>query len=157
MNANKLVIRIIDKGGLLGAIAKNYKRDKNKKNQYLRECSEMCDSKLAQDLWGEDLVTDIKEYSKHEDFRYKRVSPFSVSIVKRIKSLRKQKGIKQEVMALSLNLTQSSYSKIEDGFRPLTLDQFYIIASLLKISVVELLDITTEKTTLPYSTLQNEK
>ncbi len=145
MSATKILNRIIDKGGLLGAVAKTCLKDKHKKSTYLRECSEMCNTKLARDLWGIDLITDITEYSKGEEFSYKRVNPFSLSIIKKIKALRKQKGIKQEVIAGFLKMTQSSYSKIEDGFRPLTLDQFYVIASTLNTSITELLDISTEK------------
>jgi hypothetical protein len=54
---------IINKGGLMGAVAKMYINDKEKAKQFIAECFEQCHNRSAQIHWGEDLVKDIINYS----------------------------------------------------------------------------------------------
>ncbi|MBA3706088.1 MAG: hypothetical protein H0W84_09375 [Bacteroidetes bacterium] len=63
IEASTLLERIISKGGLMGRAAKVYAGDQEKADQFIRECAEQCHNKLAQDMWGGDLVMAIKEYS----------------------------------------------------------------------------------------------
>ena len=54
---------------------------------------------------------------------------------KRIKELRKQRGMTQEKLAEELNMTPKSVSKIETGERGTTIDTICLIAALLGTSV----------------------
>lgn len=54
---------------------------------------------------------------------------------KRIRELRKQKGMTQEKMAEELNITPKAVSKIETGERGTTIDTICLIATLLETSV----------------------
>jgi DNA-binding Xre family transcriptional regulator len=150
MTANQILVRIIEKGGILGQCAKVWSSDKEKVDSFIKECSENCNNRLALELWGEDLVTDIKRYCTAQSYRNKKVNEFNLLIINTIKALRKQKGVKQDVVADSLAMTQSNYSKIEDGLRPLTLDQFYTIATLLNISTSEIIAFSTNKKSSHY-------
>lgn len=58
---------------------------------------------------------------------------------KRIIELRQKKGMRQSEMALTLNLSQSSYSRIENNAENLTIEQLEKIAVALDVSVKELL------------------
>lgn len=51
------------KGGLYGRAVELYMSDDEKADQFIRECAEQCHNKLAQELWGEELVSDILNYS----------------------------------------------------------------------------------------------
>lgn len=51
------------KGGLYGRAAEMYMNDDEKGDQFIKECAEQCHNKLAQDMWGEQLVSDILKYS----------------------------------------------------------------------------------------------
>ena len=145
MTANKILARIIEKGGILGQCAKVWSGDKEKIDLFIKECSAHCNNRLALELWGKDLVDEIKRYCKAQSYKIKKVNEFNLLIINTIKALRKQKGVKQDVIADSLDMTQSNYSKIEDGLRPLTLDQFYTIATLLNISTSEIIAFSTDK------------
>ncbi len=62
MKGSDILSRIINKGGIMSAVAKMYINDEEKANQFIRECSEQCHNQSAKDFWGEELVTDIIKY-----------------------------------------------------------------------------------------------
>ena len=55
-----------------------------------------------------------------------------------LKKLRKTKGIKQDVLARALGMTQSNYSKIEKGIRQLSMVQVKLILATLNADMIEL-------------------
>lgn len=52
------------KGGFYSRFAEMYMNDEEKADLFIKECAEQCQNKLAQKMWGEDLVLSIEEYSK---------------------------------------------------------------------------------------------
>lgn len=60
-------------------------------------------------------------------------------ILKRVVSLRKNRGISHEAMATNLDLSQTAYSKIEKGETKLSIERLYKIAEILDSSVEELM------------------
>jgi hypothetical protein len=61
----KILNDIISKGGLMASCAKLYLNDEVMAHQFIIECSEQCDQVLAKEYWGNELVFDIINYSKH--------------------------------------------------------------------------------------------
>ena len=55
-------------------------------------------------------------------------------ILERIKQIRNLKGIKQEYIAMQIEVSQSTYSKIEKGSQKLTFEMLQNIAQVLGIS-----------------------
>jgi hypothetical protein len=53
------------KGGLYGRAAEMYMNDDEKADQFIKECAEQCHNRLAQEMWGEELVLSIREYSQN--------------------------------------------------------------------------------------------
>lgn len=145
MNASQILTRIIEKGSILGQCAEFCSNDNKKTDLFIKECFEQCETNMAWELWGGDLIADIKRYCKSQNEKNKKVSDFSFLIINTIKTIRKQKGIKQGVIANSLNMKQSNYSKIEDGLRPLTTDQLNIIATMLGVSALDILASSLKK------------
>jgi hypothetical protein len=62
LKASDIMERIILRGGLYGRAASNYIRDEKQSYQFIRECFEQCHNKSAQDLWGSELVKDIRKF-----------------------------------------------------------------------------------------------
>lgn len=62
-----------------------------------------------------------------------------MSLSKRISDLRQKKGFKQSEMAALVDLSQSSYSRIENNPETLTLEQLEKLAKALDVSVIELI------------------
>lgn len=60
-------------------------------------------------------------------------------ILKRVVSLRKNRGISHEAMATNLDLSQAAYSKIEKGETKLSIERLYKIAEILDSTVEELM------------------
>jgi len=58
---------IVNKGGLIGACAKIYSTDPQMADAFIRECKEQCHNKLAKDLWGKELVSEIIEYCQEKE------------------------------------------------------------------------------------------
>lgn len=75
-----------------------------------------------------------------------------MSIEEKIKQFREQKRYSQLYMANQLNISQSSYNKIENGQSQLSLDKFYQICKIFNISMDELYHLN-----LGSSTLKNKK
>jgi transcriptional regulator with XRE-family HTH domain len=65
------------------------------------------------------------------------------TILKKIIIKRSEKNISQEYMAEKLNITQSFYSKIENGKRELKLISLLEIAEILELDLYELLAVAT--------------
>lgn len=53
------------KGGFYGTFAEMYMHDEVKADLFIKECAEQCQNKLAQKMWGEDLVSAIQEYGRN--------------------------------------------------------------------------------------------
>lgn len=56
-----------------------------------------------------------------------------------IRKIRTQKGYSQEYMAYELNISQKTYSNIENNKSPLTIEMVEKIAILLDVSFIDLL------------------
>lgn len=56
-----------------------------------------------------------------------------------IRKIRTQKGYSQEYMAYELNISQKTYSNIENNKSPLTIEMIEKIATLLDVSFIDLL------------------
>ncbi len=67
------------------------------------------------------------------------------SIGLRIKKIREGKGISQEAMAMELNITQSSYGRLEKNDNRLTVPKLTKIAKVLDVSIAYLFDEKTAK------------
>ncbi len=67
-----------------------------------------------------------------------------MDISKNIISIRESKGIKQSEIAQMLDIEQSNYSRLEKRGNKLTLEQIEKIATALKVTVTEILGITTD-------------
>lgn len=132
---DKLLKQIIEKGGLLGECAKTWLNDEEKVNLFLKECSEMCNTPVAKKLWGDKLIRAIIRHCKTRSFKDRRVSGFDLELRNVIKELRGHKGVGQKVMADALEMTQSNYSRIEEGLRPLTIGQLEVIAKTLNVPI----------------------
>lgn len=59
---NRILNRIINKGGLYGRFAELYLTDSEIAKQFIIECSEQCDKKSLIEFWGERLTQDIIKY-----------------------------------------------------------------------------------------------
>ena len=57
---------------------------------------------------------------------------------KKVKRLRKQKGLSQEELSLNLDLDGSYIGKVENGKLNITIDKISAIAKFLEVEVVEL-------------------
>ena len=57
----------------------------------------------------------------------------------KIRIARTIKGYSQEYMAFMLNISQSTYSKMESGSIELTVQRLFEIAELLEVKIIELL------------------
>lgn len=67
-----------------------------------------------------------------------------MNISKNIISIRESKGIKQSEIAQMLDIEQSNYSRLEKRGHKLTLEQIEKIADALKVTVAEILGISTD-------------
>lgn len=65
-------------------------------------------------------------------------NPYTVAFGKRVRGIRKQKGISQEQLAHLAQIDRSYMGKIERGEFNLTLTKIYQLSNALQISVVEL-------------------
>lgn len=64
-------------------------------------------------------------------------------IHEKLKPLRKKHGYSQEEVAEALHMSQNNYSLIETGKTKLDIERLFSIAAFYKISVYELLEIST--------------
>lgn len=65
-------------------------------------------------------------------------------ILERIKKIRNLRGVKQEYIALQMGMSQSTYSKIENGNQKLTFEVIGKIANALNVSINQLTDKDTQ-------------
>lgn len=63
MKRKTILNAIKAKGGLYGRAVEMYMNDDEKADQFIRECAEQCHNRLAQELWGEELVSEILNFS----------------------------------------------------------------------------------------------
>ena len=141
MTAKKILNQIIKKGGLLGNVALSFRQDKEKTSRYLKECYQMTHTKLAKELWGDELTQSIIDYFNDSGHKNKRVDKFDRQVIKAIKDSRISKRIKQDCIASALEMTQSNYCKLEKGLIPPTVGQVERIATALNISIFDILDL----------------
>ncbi|MCW3076121.1 MAG: hypothetical protein JWO32_730 [Bacteroidetes bacterium] len=62
----KILKEIINKGGLMGYVAKMYLNDESLAHQFILECAQQCHNKQAIDFWGTELTQKIIKHSKTE-------------------------------------------------------------------------------------------
>lgn len=74
-------------------------------------------------------------------------------IIMKIRRHRDIKGFSQEYMAEKMNLTQSTYAKIENNYTKLTIDRLNEISKILEIDISDLLQ---EKHPKIYNIYNNE-
>jgi transcriptional regulator with XRE-family HTH domain len=60
-------------------------------------------------------------------------------VIRNIRKMRNDRELSQENVAFNLQISQSSYAKMESGQSKLSVDRLYQLASFFKISVEELL------------------
>lgn len=63
---------------------------------------------------------------------------------KNIRKYRELKGYSQEYMAHELDITQSSYAKLENDSTKITVERLFSIAQLLEMEMTELLDLKNQ-------------
>lgn len=63
----------------------------------------------------------------------------------RIRKMREEKGITQELMAMSLDITQSNYGRLEKDDRRLTVPKIQKIAEILNVSIAQIFNESSEK------------
>jgi len=138
----KILNLIIEKGGLPGACANLFRKDKNKSRLFIRECHAMCHTSTAKQLWGEELIQAITVYSQKKALANEnKITSFDQKIANTIKSLRSTKRYKQTAIAEALGMSQSYYSKIEKGIKPISVGQLDIIAKQLNTNITDILSI----------------
>jgi transcriptional regulator with XRE-family HTH domain len=64
-----------------------------------------------------------------------------MNIALRIRKVRESKGYSQEYMAIKLGINQSSYCKLENNQRKISIEKIVRIAELLNIELVKLIDL----------------
>lgn len=57
-----------------------------------------------------------------------------------IRAIRESKHLSQEYIAMSLQISQSSYAKLESGQSKLTVDRLILLADIFKIPSATILD-----------------
>lgn len=65
------------------------------------------------------------------------------SVLRRIRESRKIKGYSHEYMSIMLDISPSSYNKLERSETTLSLERLLIIADILELSITEVFDIKT--------------
>jgi hypothetical protein len=60
---------IISKGGLYGKCAVLYKNHIEHAEAFIIECSEQCDTQLAKEYWGNELINEILIYASRKNTR----------------------------------------------------------------------------------------
>lgn len=63
---------------------------------------------------------------------------------KNIRKHREIKGYSQEYMAQELDITQSSYAKLENDSTKITVERLFNISKLLEMEITELLDLKNQ-------------
>lgn len=58
-----ILLRIVEKGGLWGVIARMYLNDDEKADSFIIECAVQCHKKLAFVLWDQSLIDSIINYA----------------------------------------------------------------------------------------------
>jgi transcriptional regulator with XRE-family HTH domain len=64
-----------------------------------------------------------------------------MNVIDNIKKIRTQKGISHEAMALQLNISQATYTKLENQEIKLTVERLLKIAEILEVKVCDLLNV----------------
>ena len=64
-----------------------------------------------------------------------------MNVIENIKTIRKNKGISHDAMAVNLGISQTSYTKLEQGETKLSVERLQKIAKILDVSLGELLEI----------------
>ena len=67
-----------------------------------------------------------------------------MNIVDNIKTIRKNKGISHEAMAINLGISQTAYTKLERNETKLTIDRLYKIAKILEVEIEDLLNLESK-------------
>lgn len=62
-----------------------------------------------------------------------------INVIKNIEEIRKEKGLKQEVIAEALGISQSAYSNYITRNRDLYFDRLVMIAKVLRVEVIDII------------------
>jgi transcriptional regulator with XRE-family HTH domain len=65
-------------------------------------------------------------------------------VLRKIRELRKTKGLSHENIAIELDMSPSAYNKLERGETTLSLERLLKIAEIFEINIGEILDIQTK-------------
>lgn len=77
-------------------------------------------------------------------------------MIERIKQLRMEKGYTQLQMQMKTGIDQSDYSKIERGYRELSLRHAIVLAQVFNTSIDYIVGLTDEKTAYPHKKFLSE-
>jgi DNA-binding Xre family transcriptional regulator len=142
MTTERILNRIIDKGGLPGACAHLLRNDKTKAKLFIKECHSMCHTSTAKRLWGDELIETITKYTQKKiALNENKITSFDLKVANTVKSIRSVKRYKQTAIAEALGMSQSYYSKMEKGVKPISVGQLDIIAKQLHTSITDILSI----------------
>ncbi len=62
--AESILNQLIIKGGVFGKVASLHTDNKEKAKQLILECATQCNTKLAVEFWGDELIKKIINFSK---------------------------------------------------------------------------------------------
>lgn len=80
-----------------------------------------------------------------------------MNISDKIKEIRQKKGIKQVDIANMLNTERTNYGRLEQRGEKLTIEQLFLIAKSLNVSVSEILEIEPNKPNLDIIESQSKR
>lgn len=139
MKAAEITNKIIAKGGLIGQCVDSWRKNNGDTNVLFKECSEIALTPFASEVWGEELINTILKYSKKEPPRHKKIGKLDGKILHTIIELRESKGLLQKEIAIAMKTSVSNYCKIENGFRPFSVEQLEIISNALGLTIFDIL------------------
>jgi len=64
-----------------------------------------------------------------------------MNVIENIRTIRKNKGVSHEAMALNLGISQTAYTKIERGETKLTVERLQKIAEILEVKLGDILEL----------------
>ena len=65
-----------------------------------------------------------------------KINLFSIHVIACIRALREVRGIQQSEMAFNLNTCECNYSKLENGYKMLQMEDLKIIATVLDVPIL---------------------
>lgn len=79
------------------------------------------------------------KYVRHKDLKKKKLSRFDLEIINLIKMFRISRGVKQNVLADALGMSQANYCKLERGeLRAIAVGELDTVARELNVPISEI-------------------